>query len=371
MVQHHHEIRSLTGLRGVAAFLVMLHHFLGYTLGDHRLAVFSVHLYLAVDLFFILSGFVMAYTYQSMFREHFTLESYKTFLGRRIARIYPLYLFATFLCLFLISVGIMENKGTGHFGYALFTNIFLVAGWGFGPYMMGGPTWSISTEWAAYLVFPVLALFTLFKSGWWAVATGLFALGTLWVLGTLPNEFYHQLNDGRGGPLAITNTTTIGPVIRCLCGFTLGLLAFRATQIEYIMRIAKTKFLPEILAVLLIVFLFGRTTDLKIIILCAFFIITLARENSPSSRILGSKIPYFLGVYSYSLYLMHVPVSHGIDALGLFPGGESAYEKIITIILKTGVSLFFSILTFKFIENPGRSFLKKRRADTVNPASPP
>lgn len=354
-----HEIKSLTGLRGIAAFLVMFHHFLGYSLGDSRLAVFSVHLYLAVDLFFVLSGFVMAYTYHAMFKDGFSWHAYKVFLGRRVARIYPLYLFASLLCAVLMVFGIIEFKDTGHIGYAIFTNIFLITGWGFGPYIIGGPAWSISTEWAAYVLFPLLITLTLFKPKIWAAITGCVAIGILWYLGSLPDEAYNQFH-GRGGPLAIMNPTTIGPVMRCICGFTLGLLAFRATQIDSIMRFANIKFLPEILAFLIIVLLLGRTTDLKIVILCAAFIVTLSLENSWASQILSSKIPYLLGIYSYSLYLMHVPISHMVDALDLsLPAGGVHYEKEIIIFIKVTLSLLLSVVTYKCIENPGRTFFKK------------
>ena len=86
------DIRSLTGLRGVAAWWVVLYHF-------NELLPVSVHGwptallgrgYLAVDLFFILSGFIIAYNYLDGFSA-FDPRKYLHFLGVRIARIYPLH----------------------------------------------------------------------------------------------------------------------------------------------------------------------------------------------------------------------------------------------------------------------------------------
>jgi peptidoglycan/LPS O-acetylase OafA/YrhL len=60
------EIRALTGLRGLAAIFVVVFHEAGNFSGDGPAATFLRHGYNAVDLFFVLSGFVMALTYGEM-----------------------------------------------------------------------------------------------------------------------------------------------------------------------------------------------------------------------------------------------------------------------------------------------------------------
>ena len=86
------EIDALTGVRGVAAVIVIAYH--TYPAADFPYGI--SHLvargYLAVDVFFVLSGFVMALTYGSLFRDRVTPPAFFTFLMRRVARLYPLYI---------------------------------------------------------------------------------------------------------------------------------------------------------------------------------------------------------------------------------------------------------------------------------------
>jgi len=75
--------RALTGLRGVAALVIVLHHVMlrlpDVAAGPARQG------YLAVDLFFVLSGFVMALGYGTWFGARQSLHEYGLFMGRRIA----------------------------------------------------------------------------------------------------------------------------------------------------------------------------------------------------------------------------------------------------------------------------------------------
>src|SRR6201995_531982 len=85
------EIVPLTSIRGIAAFFVVLHHIRP---ADVYLPVpihnFIYHNYFWVDLFFVLSGFVMALTYAHMFSTHYSWSTHWGFLAKRLARIYPL-----------------------------------------------------------------------------------------------------------------------------------------------------------------------------------------------------------------------------------------------------------------------------------------
>jgi Acyltransferase family len=86
------EIRALSGVRGVAALVIVVYHFgkfhIDRTSGHMVWAV--PHGYLPVDMFFMLSGFVMGYTYKDAFVSA-PWENYKTFLIKRFARLYPAY----------------------------------------------------------------------------------------------------------------------------------------------------------------------------------------------------------------------------------------------------------------------------------------
>lgn len=148
-------------------------------------------------------------------------------------------------------------------------------------------------------------------------------------------------------------STTPYPLIRCLCGFTIGLLAYRLSQWASAMRILTFKFLPEAIGASILVLLFGRTTDIYIVILCGLFIAALSQRNSISDKILSMKIPYYLGIYSFSLYLMHVPFAAIVDYV------VPELSLYISVPIKTIGALGLSVLTYHFIENPSRAYLQK------------
>lgn len=85
------EIRPMTGVRGLAALAVTAHHFFDQ---PRRVVRPWQHGYLAVDLFFMLSGLVLAMNDASTVSLETDPKPYMAFLKKRIARIFPLYLFS-------------------------------------------------------------------------------------------------------------------------------------------------------------------------------------------------------------------------------------------------------------------------------------
>src|SRR2546429_2171724 len=85
------EIRALTGLRGVAALLVALYHINPNWIAPTATGRFVGKGYLWVDLFFVLSGFLLAMNYARLFAGGWSLRAWLDFLLHRVARIYPLY----------------------------------------------------------------------------------------------------------------------------------------------------------------------------------------------------------------------------------------------------------------------------------------
>ncbi len=165
------EIKALTGLRGIAAMMVAVYHVnpelsarsapgIGTILGKG---------YIWVDLFFVLSGFVLALNYAPRFAEGISINGWGDFLIRRIARIYPLYVAV------ILAGGVIMVAGYGkafamplldprmHHPVTLgIANLLMIQSWGFGP-SIDGTAWSLSAEWAIYLLFPILITLALFS----------------------------------------------------------------------------------------------------------------------------------------------------------------------------------------------------------------
>ena len=163
------QLPSLTPLRGIAALWVVLYHYCGTAQFFPNLDI-TPHSYLiskgylAVDMFFMLSGFVMAHVYYRAFSESVG-QHYRGFLVARIARLYPLHVFI--LSLFIATAAasqFMTGIATGSFDSmpltgprslgAIVANIFMLQGLAAGQLSWNYPAWSISVEFIAYLALP-------------------------------------------------------------------------------------------------------------------------------------------------------------------------------------------------------------------------
>jgi peptidoglycan/LPS O-acetylase OafA/YrhL len=164
-VQRRSDIPSLTGLRFVAAAAVVIHHYrqeiteLVPAFGF--LEPVTAPGNLGVDLFFVLSGFILTYNYLHWFRR-LELRPYLRFLGLRLARIYPVHIFT--LCLLTIPVIAISALGEplphpeSYSAVEFLRNVLLINGWTpITVYSWNYVSWSISAEWFAYLLFPLLA----------------------------------------------------------------------------------------------------------------------------------------------------------------------------------------------------------------------
>ena len=170
---HNKEIGTLTGLRGVAAAIVMLFHFVNV---DPYFQRFLPNLvkrgYLGVDLFFVLSGFVMALTYGELFKHKFCAVDFKTFMMKRVARVYPLYLVITIVFALKYLYNFSDDTIYRQYHVVDFIGcLLLLQAWGLGLFFPAGATWSLSAEFLAYLLFPILTHAAL---GRWPSALALF-----------------------------------------------------------------------------------------------------------------------------------------------------------------------------------------------------
>jgi len=213
------ELLPLTAIRGLAAWWVVLFHMrvlLAPWLPAGAIA-FLAHGNLAVDLFFILSGFVMALNYGERVADG-GARAYGDFLVRRLARIYPLHLlilagFAGYaLAAAAFGSARLEEQSWGYFGQSA----LLVQNWGLsGEARWNVPAWSISTEIAAYLLFPlILAALAPRRRPLWLLAAAALALGLC------VQPLFRLL--GYPYPNAVAQTG----LFRCLLQFAIGMALY-------------------------------------------------------------------------------------------------------------------------------------------------
>jgi peptidoglycan/LPS O-acetylase OafA/YrhL len=146
------ELTGLTALRLLAALFVLLFHSRYFAEGGWlEIPVFALFSsgWLGVDIFFVLSGFVISYVYSENLR-------YFPYLLRRFARIYPAYFLSTIAALAVISVLGRPSFSTFN-NFDVLMNFVMLQGW-YASWQnsVNFVSWSVSAEWAAYLLFPFL-----------------------------------------------------------------------------------------------------------------------------------------------------------------------------------------------------------------------
>lgn len=165
------EIKALTGLRIVAAVWVVLFHFrpllhlAAPDLSDTLAPILNCGAQ-GVDLFFILSGFVLTWNYLDRMGRSFSLRAAVHFLWLRLARVWPIYLVTLHLALgwviFTQHVGHVPVEDLSRLTATSYVRQVLLVQLWFEPFFDGtswdGPAWSISAEWLAYLLFGLLVL---------------------------------------------------------------------------------------------------------------------------------------------------------------------------------------------------------------------
>jgi peptidoglycan/LPS O-acetylase OafA/YrhL len=344
------EIRSLTGLRGVAASFVVFYHALHS--GPAIAGILLDKGYLCVDLFFVLSGYVMALNYKPLFSDgQGSFGNYFKFLWLRFARIYPLYFVITLLVAASNVAGLMPLFDVPRLWSALIWNLLLLQGMSFGAGNVNLAAWSISTEWFAYLAFPALVGFILKGSEarvWWSAGFAVVALILVVALGPAAQPAID-------GPLSVFGTNTPAPILRCLGGFALGMAIFGLKDSRFAQWFSGRPLHADIVAGTMVVTLFLPQGDVPFVVLCALFILHLSKaQASTTSQFLSGGLAYYLGEISYSLYLVHVPVililRHFFEARG--------WSWTIASCLGIVLSFALAPLAYRYIELPGRKLLR-------------
>jgi peptidoglycan/LPS O-acetylase OafA/YrhL len=219
------DIRALTGIRGVAAAVIVVYHYGDVQLyGGGSIAYYRIpHGYLPVDLFFMLSGYVMALTYRDAF-DSGGLKNYATFMLKRVARLYPAYFAIGLLYVAKIATGLSGPNTLSMFSpYDIVGNLLMLTGWGLHIHPLIGVSWAASAEMGSYLLLPLLLPLTV-KRG--PVICGLTVLAALLAIAAVGYS-----GRGSSGPLDVVNGDSFYPLLRAVAGFTLGLALFRMADV--------------------------------------------------------------------------------------------------------------------------------------------
>ena len=360
-MERNRHIRSHAGLRGVAALLVVAYHLQfggAYHLAIEDATPLFRRCYLFVDLFFVLSGFILCYINDAERRDILSAGQYRRFMRRRLIRLYPL-LFCTLV--FMVAERALHTiafESSGHLVWIdwsgaslaiLASQFVLLNAWNPGPAGWNVPSWSISAEMVAYLLFPLIV------GAWlrWPKATRT-------ALALLAAGFYASVLAGDG------SLDIIGGVapLRCLAGFGLGMLLYSARW--HIAHVPDTwlSLLQLACGAGIVIVLASSIPDPVAMPFFAGIVLATWTDRGILARLLGARVPVWLGEISYSIYLTHVCLIEVIDTVWRGPAIEDAIgsdpARIGLIAACYALVLLVSHWTFTYVEVPSRNWLGRR-----------
>lgn len=247
-----------------------------------------------VDFFFVLSGFVIAYAYS----ERLGRGGLRDFLVRRVARLWPLHAFVLAVCVCMaVAGGIAGLSVHGWAWSAIPANLTLTHAWNLTDRLTwNGPSWSISAEAAAYLLFALLA---------WSLAGRALAAACASVMLAALALVLFAAPDGMGA-------TFSWGIARCLYGFMAGALAWMARD-----RLGwrPRGEIAALAAAMIAVCALPGWAGAAIVPVFAWVVLVFASDSGPVSSLLHRPFPQRLGLLSYSIYMVHYVVGLGIMAL--------------------------------------------------------
>jgi peptidoglycan/LPS O-acetylase OafA/YrhL len=355
---------ELESIRGLAALLVVFFHLPKW---NPVLDVgFINNSYLMVELFFVLSGFVIFNAYQGRIRSGTDLLRFQ-FL--RFGRLYPVHLLFLFAFVLIEVAKYVAAKRYGFVGpntgafevndlTAFLQNLFLISGLlPTEQLTFNGPSWSICVEFYTYLVFALVVLYTGRRQ---LLCFALIAGASLLLIGT-------------------GNTGGFDHVLQCLSGFFLGCLTAWAIRHAKFQVPGVVSLLMLALIALYLQFKPSMAWDLLIYPLSVLLIVSLVLSSGGISQtVLNSSILTGLGTISYSVYMSHAAIEWAanqavrvilkqpeiIDAYGHSIPSLSAGVTWVVSALITLTVIVTSIFVYRWVESPlrakTRSYAQKR-----------
>ena len=346
-VQTPADLRPITALRFGAAIWVAV-----YTYWENLAGAGSSGLvdkgYLGVELFFVLSGFILSHVYlQSAGEKRF---SYRGFLWARVARVYPLHV-ATLVGVGLLAavalVAGMNVDGNVLSWVSLPANLLMVHAWGLAPVAgWNHPSWSISAEWFAYLCFPLFA-FVFWRAREKPVAA---VVGTAAFLTVL----YYGFERVAGFPL--TEATIRWGALRIVPCFALGCalyLVYRKAPLKAPWTASAVSFGLMVLSAAL------GLWDGITVLLAGALILSLASLPNERAGWLASKPAVYLGEISYSVYMVCVPWK--LLAVNLAAKLTDAPDKQLQLFVWLAILALLPVvaaLSYHLVEHPARKALR-------------
>lgn len=363
----HYEL--LDGLRGVAALLVIWYHIYECFPSGH---IFP-HGYLAVDFFFILSGFVIGYAYDDRWKK----MGMKDFFKRRLIRLQPMVIMGAVIgaVTFLIQGSQQwdgSKIGLSAVMLAMLLGMFMIPAVPGASYEvrgngemfpLNGPQWSLFFEYIANIVYAVF----LRRLSTKLLAAFTFIAGVAWVV-------YSVIDPAGYGSLGVGWTVAdhnlLGGILRSISPFCIGMLMSRTFKP---MKIRGAFWICSVLLVVLLLApnfsnesgtLYNRMYELVCVMAVFPFIVYMGASGTTTDA-KSTAVCRFLGDISYPLYIIHYPTMYlfyyyigfdgGVESVHLMPGDTIPQQWLLFV-----GNVVLAYILLKVYDTPVRKFLAKK-----------
>lgn len=344
--RQHYEI--LDGLRGVAAVAVVVFHFMEIAIPDYS-DDFIAHAYLAVDFFFCLSGFVIAYAYDHKLSK----IGVGTFFKLRLIRLHPLVIIGSLIGLAAFLFDPFSNLWTQYsekiwllFGTSCLMIPYPVVKERFNNlFHLNPPTWSLFWEYIVNIFYAFVLIRVRNKLLWLLVI-----VGGAWL-------FWESYRSGYIG-VGWSGETFWGGATRVFFSFSAGLLIYR---IKWIIRSRLGFATIGVLLLAALLFPFSKQYNYIIdpVIVAFYFPLLVALGAGGTLRSWFSGLCRFCGRISYPLYMVHYPF------IWIFLSYVEKYKPTLAEmgwIAAAGTLLLIGLayVVLVFVDEPVRNYLKNR-----------
>lgn len=361
----------LDGLRGVAAMLVVWYHvFEGFQFAGNKPVIdFINHGYLAVDFFFMLSGFVIGYAYDDRWGKSLSMGG---FFRRRLIRLHPMVMLGALIGAVSFLLTGMERWDGTH-STLLLTFIALVCSWLMIPALPGmqrdvrgngemfplnGPCWSLFFEYIGNILYALIIRRLSTRILAWL--TALLCCALTWFAVTNQSG-YGSIGVG----WTIDTTNLLGGTLRMLCPLTIGMLMSRVFKPIKNVRGAFWICAVLLLALFHVPFIDGGSPMSlngifeAVCIICIFpFIVWLGASGTTTDKT-SRRICRFLGDISFPLYIVHYPLMYAFY-MWLIKTELYTFSETWPIAISTmACSVCIAWLSLRFYDEPVRKWLKK------------
>jgi len=358
------SLPALTSIRFIAAITVVISHYSELGLLDLPTQIFN---FIdggrpAVSLFFVLSGFILTFTY----RDQLAVKGNAAFYQARFARIYPVVLLGLALCVpttiyllngdnpsLLLQWYALKSSVYLALGASLICQLLLLNAWF--PFAAinqpwNGPSDSVSCEAFFYLLFPLMLRKMLSMSvvRLTLVCASFFVLQGLWIL-----FLQNFLPASRSGFLIVGLPLT--RLFEFVAGIYSAILFLQLREARADRHALALKLISGSLAALVVLALWQPFSPVFYLAspLFAALILGLALMERPVINVLNRRVMIKLGEASYSLYLIHVPIAY----LAYLAGFRQSNGWLVIVF-----AVATSVVIFRFYEEPLRKRIRARFA---------